>query len=323
MDMTIIQQGRFTSTGAGVDLAIRSDVDWMKVINYTAADEDQVAAVGVEYYWQRGMPADGGIEYKKSNAANAANLVVAMDADGFTLVDTTVNAPGGLVALTAISNGNPPVVTTASTAGLSDGDIVRIIDVTGAQQLGGYDFTIDVIDGTTFSLLYGPTIVAGTNGFFRLIPYNPYFYPRNRTISSITQAQQAVVEMTVAHGYTVGQKVRLNIPADFGMVELDGQLATVLGVTAGAILIDIDTTAYTAFSFPLTAEVPFTPAVVVPVGEAAINTLNQPFANLLGDATENVGFIGMHLAAGADSPAGVDDDVIYWVAGKSFSVDND
>ena len=35
MASTIIQSGSFTSTGVSVDLDLRSDVDWVEVINYT------------------------------------------------------------------------------------------------------------------------------------------------------------------------------------------------------------------------------------------------------------------------------------------------
>jgi hypothetical protein len=56
MENTIIQQGRFTSTGAAKTLQIRSDIDWMKIYNVTVAAGAQTTAVGVEYYWQKGMP---------------------------------------------------------------------------------------------------------------------------------------------------------------------------------------------------------------------------------------------------------------------------
>ena len=59
----------------------------------------------------------------------------------------------------------------------------------------------------------------------------------------------------------------------------------------------------------------------MPIGEDTATALALG-ANILGDATTNVGYFGMQLQAGAGSPAGVTDDVIYWVAGKSFSVNN-
>jgi hypothetical protein len=129
--------------------------------------------------------------------------------------------------------------------------------------------------------------------------------------------------MSVTHGFTVGQEVRIIVPDAFGMTEIDGLQGTITAIdttttTGNSITVDIDSTAFTTFAFPLAAAVPFSPAMVVPLGEAA----TSPYENLLDDATINTGYIGMILAAGADSPAGVTSDVIYWVAGKSFSVDN-
>jgi hypothetical protein len=164
------------------------------------------------------------------------------------------------------------------------------------------------------------TIAAGTTGSWRKINFQPQFYPRHRSISSISVASNAVIVMTVTHGYTVGQKVRLRVPQAYGMVEADGKLVTITAVntTTNSITVDLDTSAFTPFAFPLSAAVPFSQALVIPVGEAA----SEPYANLLDDATKNVSFIGMSLAAGVDSPAGSANDVIYWVAGKSFSVSN-
>lgn len=318
---TIIQQGRFTSTGEAVELQIRSDVDWMEVYNYTIADADQTTAIGVQYYWQRGMAADTGIEYKKSNAAAAANLTDAMASGGFTLLDTSGSPLDTLNAtVTAISSASPPVVSNSGTNALSAGDIVRIINVAGAQQLGGFDFTVgnSTLTTGTFSLDYMSAIVAGTTGSWRKIKFDAQFYPRRRFATVITQASSAVITLSVTHGFTAGQAVRLVVPAAYGMVEMDGLIGNITAVATNTITVDIDSSAFTAFAWPLTAGVPFTPALVVPVGETA----NGTYANDLSDATDNQSFIGMSLAAGTNSPAGASSDVIYWRAGKSYSVSN-
>ena len=325
MSATIIQQGRFTSDGTAKTIDIRSDVDWMEIYNTTVADDDtQTTAVGVQYYWQRGMTADTGIEYKKSNAANASQLTTLLASGGFTLLDTSSQTPEALIStITAVSNATPPVVTNTGTNGLVAGDVVRMIDITGAQQLGGIDFTVGngTLSATTFSLDYMATIVAGTTGSWRRIPNDPQFYPTRRTISAVTAASSAVITMTVTHGFTAGQAVRIKVPSGFGMVEMDSLIGNITAISTAnnTITVDIDSSAFTAFSFPLTAGVPFSLAEVIPVGETA----NGTFANNLDDATNNLSLIGMKLAAGADSPAGSTSDVIYWRAGKSFSVTNE
>ena len=169
-------------------------------------------------------------------------------------------------------------------------------------------------------------------GTFRRIPYNPYFYPSTRYITDISQATEAIVTMSVTHNYTVGQEVRFIIPtvtaSAFGMTELNGLQATIIDINetdtngyTNTITIDIDTTGFSAFAFPLTTDPGFTPAQVVPIGENTAEALMQG-TDILGDSTLNTGKFGLQLMAGTGSPAGSNGDVIYWVAGKSFSVDN-
>jgi len=126
MDGTILQQGRFTSDGTNKVLAIRSDVDWIRVYNTTVAAANQTTAVGVEYYWQRGFGDGAKWTYFKSNAANAANLSQYITSNGFSLLDTSLNPLSAAVAISGLSNLTRPVITTASTAGLANGDIVRL-----------------------------------------------------------------------------------------------------------------------------------------------------------------------------------------------------
>lgn len=317
-------QGFFTSSGASVIIQLRSDVDWMYVYNYTQIAAAS-ASTGYQFYWQRGMAPGTGLEYE-SNAGSTAINLVALASGGFTLVNNTINIPGPSVPITAISAGTPPVVT-ASPAGLIDGvSVVRIYNTVGVQQFGGIDFTVGtIVPSTSFQLKWAPTVAAGTTGSYRVIPYNPYFYPYTRVISKITQAVQAVVTMTVQHAWTVGQRIRFIIPtvtaAAFGMTQLNGVEASIVAVDLvnNTITVDVDTTGFTAFAWPLTTDPVFTYPQVVPVGEdTALALANN--VNILGDSEVNQGFIGISLASGVQSPAGQASDVIYWVAGKSVNV---
>jgi len=318
-DNTIILQGKFTADGNAKVISLRSDIDWMRVLNYTQALATPATGIGYEYYWQRGMATDSAFEWKKTDTTNAT-LMTCLTSGGFSLIDTTANTIGALVtSITAISNAATPVVSTNTTT-ISNGDVVRLINITGAQQLGGYDFTVNnVSSGVSFDLPYMAQLtVAGTTGSFRKINFDPIFYPRVRTISKITvSGTSAVITMTVAHGFTVGQKVKLTVPSAFGMVEADGLTGNITAISTGTITVDIDVSTFTAFAFPLTAAVPFTPALVTPVGE------NNLYPDLNDDALRNTAYIGMKLAAGTNSPAGSTSDVIYWTAGKSFSVTNE
>lgn len=333
MDNTIILQGRFTQSSPAVNqtIVLRSDLDWMRVYNITVAAASQTTAIGVEYYWQRGFPQGAMWEYLKSNAAAAANLSQYITSGGFTLVDSSFTAPGALnngsTGISALTNATPPVATVGSTAGMAAGSIVRVFNVAGAHSLDGIDFTVgyNTFSATTFDLSYMVAAGVGTSGSFRVIPYDPIYYPRRRTIATISKAVQAVVTTTVTHGYTVGQEVRFVIPAAMGMIELNGLQATIVAVntstTVNSFTINIDTTSFTTFAFPASGSGAFTPGEVVPMGEDTAQALSSMVSEL-SDATINTAYIGITLTAGANSPAGQAGDVIYWVAGKSFSVNN-
>jgi hypothetical protein len=327
-------QGRFTATGNAVQLQLPAGVDYMWVKNLTQSYASG-SGQGVEYYWQRGMTQGLGTQYTKTASTNALAISQIAANAGFYLIDTTVNIPGPALSLTGITSGTPPVVNTANTSSLLNGGIVRIFNTVGATQLGGLDFTIgDISAGVSFQLSYMQPI-ANANpgaGTFRVIPYNPYFYPPIRYITNISQATQAIVTLSVTHYYTVGQAIRFVIPtvtaAAYGMTQLNGIEAAIVAVGqadvngfTNTITVDIDTTGFSPFAFPLTTAPGFTPAQIVPVGEWTAVALNAG-VNILGDATTNTGFFGIQLQGGANSPGGSASDVVYWVAGTSFSVNN-
>lgn len=320
MSNAIIQQGRFTSTGTAEYLNLRADIDYIEIVNETVATAGG-AGTGVRFEWRRGMNDDTGFEYTKLAADDSITLEV-LAAGGFTRLDTSGSPDGPLNAnLTGINGAAPPVVATGVTAPLIDNDVVRFVNVPGAQQFGGVDFTVDtIVANVSYELPFAPTIVATgvVVGAYYPVRFNPIYYPRRRFITSITQAANAVVVLTVTHGYTVGQKIRFRVPVEYGMVEIDNLTATITAINVGAnsMTIDIDTQAFTAFAWPLTADVPFTHAQIVPVGEDSTQGIT------LDDATRNTAEIQMRLAAGVDSPAGAVGDVIWWKAEKAFSVDN-
>lgn len=341
-------QGSFISTGANTILKIREDVDFLHVYNTTQAAAAKTTAVAVKFYWQRGFPAGAMWATFKSDATNAANLERFLTTGGFTLVNNTINIPSQSVALTSITNANPPVVATGSTVGLSVGDTVRIFNTLGAQQLGGLDFTIGtIVANTSFTLANMSAIVAATTGSYRRIPYDPYFYPPTRVISKIGRADaltgaysasgtQAIVTLTVTHAFTVGQTIRFVIPTvtstAYGMTELNGVQADIVAINKAdadgilnTITVNVDVSAFSAFAWPLTADAFSTPAQVVPVGEQmAVATNPNPAlypngVNVIGDSEVNQGYIGISLVGGLNHPGGADSDVMFWVAGKSFS----
>jgi len=335
-DNTIIQQGEFTSDSTDKIIPLRSSADWVKVYNLTnIAASDQWDSV--TWWWQKEMAQDDSLLQFHAAASQVLSMSTSLIGfngatyRGISLIDTSDQTPGGAVAVTAGSNATQPVYTTGDTGTMINGSIVRIQN-TDHDNIDGLDFTVDTVTlNTSFRLANtiatAPGVVAGAAGTYRLIAANATIYnmwnPKKRNIANISQAAAGVVTTLVDHGYSTGQRVRLIVPADSSMTELNNRLVTVTNINAATFSIDVDTTGMTAFTFPLPASVPYTPAQVIPVGETA----SEAYVNLLDDSVTNTAFIGIVLgtsanaAISAGSPGGTTADVIKWVAGKSFATD--
>lgn len=322
-------QGSFTQGDTAVNkfISIPSGFDWIEVFNQTKAAAAGGGA-GVKFYFDPHTMTNGrGFVETKTAVTNALAIAQIAVGAGFFLYDSSVQQPGAAVVLSGISNDPVPLVSTADTSGLFEGDVVRLYNVTDGQQLDGIDFTIgNITTDTSFELSYMSQIVAANAGTFRKIPYEPIYYPRTRVITNITQDSQAVVTLSVTHGYHVGQKIRFVVPAvtqtAYGMTALNNVVATVVAIDtdANTLTVDVDTSAMSAFAFPLTGDGAFTPAMIVPAGMNTAEALKQG-VNIHSDASRNEAQLGCLLMAGAQSPAGQAGDTISWRAGVSFSVD--
>ncbi|SRR5216684_4690533 len=319
---TVILQGSFTSDGNDKTLVLRSPADWIEVKNLT-----QIAAtndVGVEYFFQNGMTTGTGVRWYKQNGTDSLFVTTLAAGDGFTPLDTSGNPLSVSVATTASTAATQPVISTGSTAGLITGSVIRYFTpaASAVKQLGGIDFVIDTVVANTSFRIAVPLATApgaGGAGSYRIVKFDPLFYPTWRFIASISQAVNAVIATTVDHGYSAGQQIRVSTYLPNGMTEINGIEGNIVSVTATTITTDIDSSTFTAFTYPLDGDYAFTPAIIHPVGETA----KIAYQNLTNDAFNNIGFLGMTLAGGADKPAGDVNDVMFWVAGTSFSVDNE
>jgi hypothetical protein len=336
MATTIASSGTFTSTGATVTLNLRSDLDWIRVYNQTAAG---TAGGGTdlpfEFFFQRGMAAGTGLQWTKlDTVANDPVTVSLLTApNGFTLVDTSASPFGAAVATTAYTNVVRPIVSTGSTAGLVTGSIVRLYGIVNGQAINGMDFAIDtIVANTSFriaSALATAPGIAGGAGFYRIVNYDPIYYPPFRYITNITSAASAVVTLSVPSQYQVGQEVTFVVKdPNAGMVEIDGLTGTITAVTdtvaTQTITVDIDTTAFTAFTFPTTAQAAggVNRPIVIPAGMDTAQALTSS-VNILSDAMVNQAILGVRLAGGAAAgaaagPAGAAGDVMFWNAMKTW-----
>lgn len=327
-------QGRFTSTGANVNLSIPSSFDWMWVYN-----ETQLYAAtpntGAQFYFQRGMTNGRGVLYTKENTVGALVPSQIAANSGFFFLDTSsmTNQLSAPYTISNTTNATNPVITVGSSAGIVAGSIVRLFNVSSGHSVDGMDFIVDNIPGGTQFRLGGvfgtaPFANGAATGTARVVNYNsgPWspWYPPYRTIINITQATQMVVTLSVPSNYVVGQEVVFSIPNGYGMTQLDGLTGTIVAVTNGnaspSITLNIDSTGFSAFTFINSVSVK-NRAVVAPVGANTSYILGVN-GNILNDAVLNTEVVGVTLVGGASSPAGQANDVIYWIAGSSANVNN-
>lgn len=269
------------------------------------------------------------------------------------------NGSTGVSAWSNATPGVLTVGSTAGVPAGSIVRLTNLATTAGTSIVGyaGIDFTVGygTLTGTTMSLDYAIGGVTTTStGNFRVVGYpitsqsgspayitsNGLYYPSRRYITNMTAAASCVITMSVQHNFTVGQEIRLSLPggsAVWGSYAVLDNYAnpyhattpnswiitavdTATGNTHNSITINANTTGFGTFVFPTTLS-SFTPAQVVPFGEDTATALAQtPALSTLGDAVQNVQYLGMTLAGGTgfSAPAGQSGDVVYWVAGKSM-----
>jgi hypothetical protein len=333
MDGTILGQGNFISDGTATTIMIPSGVDWLKIYNFTQSAAS-ASANGFQFYWQLGMPNGQGTVLINTSGAVTSALTAN---NAFTIYDPSIFVVGALnngsTGVTGFTAANPAVVTVGSTTSMSAGNIVIFSSLNNQPQFNGIPFSVGygTLNSTHFSVDYlnATGTTPSTSGNFRVLPGMPLFAPRRRIITEITAAAEAVITLSVDHDFTIGQEIRLSFQGGSNS-SLWGQYGSLDGMSAiivdtnnltgngnNTITINVNTTGFGTFLLPNTA-LPYTFPQVIPFGEDTATALEQfPQLSSLDDATVNTGFIGMTLAAGADLPAGEDDDVIFWVAGKS------
>lgn len=336
---TAILQGNFVGTGSSVFIPLRGGVDWIEVFNQTTAAAGAAVGTGYQFSWQRGMADGRGFAYSNPAVPVMAQLAAGT---GFFYQNT------GSVAYTF----SPNAITDISAAGLvacvahglNNGDIVRLLNVVGTGRvLSAINWKVQVTGGANdanhFTLVSAPASLVhdaapGASSQVVKISREGLYVPQDRVITAISQAAAAQITFAAPHGYAVGQDIRIDInpitnaavysylKAAYGASpSLNPQVTVASVVDTLNITVAMNTVAMPAFSFPLLASVPFGPSQTAPIGMDTASALTAG-VDILSDATHNIGQIGMLLASGVLSPAGVASDQIFWRAGVSFSVNN-
>ena len=108
-----------------------------------------------------------------------------------------------------------------------------------------------------------------------MIPYLSY-------ITGISQAQFAIVTFLAPHDFIVGEIVSFRVSQPFGMVQINNLRGLILAISSLTITVNIDTSNFNAFIYPVSGKV--TPPVSVPVGSGIVPgtttvILNDAFDN--------------------------------------------
>lgn len=335
MAFTIVTQGTFTQPATAVTqtIPLPSGCDYFVTTNLTQMATTQGTGRVVRGEWYGGglFNDNDGLRWKKTNSTSAINIdnfSTSTASNGFTYV-SSFPAPQAALTGTAITNASPAVASVTNT--YSEGDQVTIYNAVLMQQISGMTFTISSVSGSAFTLLgldaSGFADAATAFTVRRVAPSLPVA-PQFLYVTGITQATQAVVTVSQAHNYQIGQAVEFSIPGSFGMVQLNNnnqpqsKPPIITAVGTYTITINVNTTGYTAFAFPLSSGSPTTQlfATVAPAGQqATFNpiTLVQTGYNVLQVPFHSSLFIPyMMLPAGAQSPGGSASDVIAYQAYK-------
>lgn len=348
MPFTIITGGSFTSTGAAVNIPLPSSADYFTTTNYTQMGLTGTVCVRGEWYGSKfgvgASAANDGLRWRKagSSAILIDKFSTSTASDGFTYYQTApiVEAPNSSGYSSTAAN--PAVVTQTNT--YSNGDMIRLATATGDLVLGGMQFQISSVSGSGYTLLGLPATAANgftavSAGVTRRISQYAAVEPQYMFITNISPGSVAspaiagsIVSVSAdpSNYYVVGMKVHFSVPASFGMKEIDQLTGTITALNVAAttntaaynMVVDIDSSAFTPFVFPASAASPTT-ALFATLSPAGASTKFNPITNTYTGYNFNLqpfhtgNFVPfMHLGAGANSPAGANNDIIEWMAYK-------
>lgn len=291
MSMVQFVSGSFSSTGLPTVLDIQAGASYFKMTNVTA---------GQEYEWFSGFAADSAYDITASALISSG---------GITEFESAENAYGPEKSGTAVSQAASAVVT-MNAHGFQTGDVVRLYGTTGMRQIAGLLFQVTRIDANSFSIDLNTSgfAAAATAVKARKLLIPELFLPRNRFITAITRASTTTIQTSVDHGYEEGQYVTIIVPPEFGTSQISGLSGRISSIVSdNEFVVDIDSSAASAFAFPATGSVPFSFPQVVPAGDDTL--LSQ--GNVFPGALRNEGIRGLALGA---TVVGTAADEIYWYA---------
>ena len=281
--------GSFTSAAAVAfhDVVLPHGRPDKFVLRNRTAWGDDAAETSVETTHWRGMAEEAFQSMDQANTTGTLSTE-AGTTNGFRFIDSQNPPTFAALALsgTEITRANGAVATLADTGSIQVGSVVRFDNTTAMLQISGYDIEVTAVSvNTDITLNIDSTNFAAdaTAGNARLIIPSRMF-PRHRFVVplagavGITQATSAVVSVSVAHDFSVGEAVSLRVPTAYGMSEMNNQEGTVTAVGTYTITVNIDSSGFTAFLPPTSAAYAagVSPAMILPAGARPEVGANPP-----------------------------------------------
>ena len=167
-------------------------------------------------------------------------------------------------------------------------------------QVAGVPYHVTRVDANNFDINVDSSgfAAAATAATVKQFLYPDLYVPFGCHITGISAAANAVVQTAEAHRFVVGQRVRLEVPDAWGMIEADAKEANVTAIGTDSVTLDLNSSAYTAFAYPTSA--------VFAAGAAG-----QPKILPIGDV--NFGFVGPTPADPLGIPGGFSANTGYQV----------
>ena len=285
-------------------------------------------AQAIEWFWEKSLAqgaAKGILQASEGSTPQVPAMTsYAISSNGISTYDTASPPVFSALASSDI-NKTTFVALMANTGSISVGDYVRVTVPVDMYQISGDVFQVTAVSANvSITLGYMASAVsaglaafaanADTANIQKIIPGR--MYPRWNYVAFISQAAQAVVYFTGKNDFTPGEIVSFRVSSAFGMDEINNKAVRVLSVTNSAsvssITIDLDTSGYTAFSFPTSAVAAagVSPAVVVPSSSGVVplagsaTVAQQPPGTNLQDAFDNRNVRVIHLGSGLFNVSG-------------------
>jgi hypothetical protein len=268
--------------------------------------------------WQSGMAAASALCTANTNGA-ATDTSSFLSAGGISVIAASANQYGSRQTGSGVTAANPGVVTINS-HGYATGDVVLIEGTTAMLQLSGIPWEVTSTGANTFNIgnafSTAGFAAAATAVAAQKLLYPGVFTPQLSYVVKVTTGSTTTIECSYPHGYAVNQTVRFKVPSQWGMTQLDGLKGVISSVTTYGFVVNINSSAFTAFAFPTSA------VAAAGVSPATCEVIAEDASIFSGSAVDN-GYYAVQIGNSATAGAAVlsaNSALCLWRAQKSAKV---